>query len=297
MDFVALDVETANPDLSSICQIGLVAYKGGQLHKSWQTLVNPEDYFDVVNVGIHGIDEQMVKEAPTFRDVFDTLAAHLAGEIVVSHTGSDRVSTSKAAEKYGVAEIRCTWLDTAKVVRRAWPEFARRGYGLANVAQRLGIDFRQHDAQEDARAAGEILVRAIAHTGRSVQDWLERAVKPIDPSRTSKSTSRTSKSIRIAREPNLDGPLYGEVLVFTGALPMPRREAADFAALAGCEVVPSVKKTTTLLVVGDQDLKKLAGHDKSSKHRKAEELIAKGQQIRILRESDFRCLVELDKLS
>ena len=47
------------------------------------------------------------------------------------------------------------------------------------------------------------------------------------------------------------------------------------------------------MVVGDQDIRVLAGHDKSSKHRKAEELIAKGQKIRILKESDFTELVKL----
>jgi hypothetical protein len=45
------------------------------------------------------------------------------------------------------------------------------------------------------------------------------------------------------------------------------------------------------LVVGDQVINQLAGHEKSSKHRKAEELIAKGQPIRILGESDFRELL------
>jgi DNA polymerase III subunit epsilon len=48
-----------------------------------------------------------------------------------------------------------------------------------------------------------------------------------------------------------------------------------------------------MLVVGDQDIAKLAGHEKSSKHRKAEELIAKGTPIRILKESDFKELVRL----
>jgi DNA polymerase-3 subunit epsilon len=46
-------------------------------------------------------------------------------------------------------------------------------------------------------------------------------------------------------------------------------------------------------VVGDQDVTRLAGHSKSSKHRKAEELIAKGVPIRILRESDFEELGRL----
>jgi DNA polymerase III subunit epsilon len=71
---------------------------------------------------------------------------------------------------------------------------------------------------------------------------------------------------------------------------MPRREAADLAATAGCEVAASVTKTTTLLIVGDQDIRKLAGHEKSSKYRKAERLIEKGQSIRILRETDFRSM-------
>lgn len=74
---------------------------------------------------------------------------------------------------------------------------------------------------------------------------------------------------------------------------MPRREAADLAAAAGCEVADSVSKSTTLLIVGDQDVRRTAGFDKSSKHRKAEALIEKGQLIRILRESDFQTLLSL----
>jgi DNA polymerase-3 subunit epsilon len=56
-------------------------------------------------------------------------------------------------------------------------------------------------------------------------------------------------------------------------------------------VAPGVTKHTTLLVVGDQDARKLRGHPKSGKHRRAEELIAAGQRIRILLESDFHRLV------
>jgi DNA polymerase-3 subunit epsilon len=44
-------------------------------------------------------------------------------------------------------------------------------------------------------------------------------------------------------------------------------------------------------VVGDQDIRRLAGHEKSSKHRKAEELIRQGQRIRIVGESDFKSIV------
>lgn len=280
MDFVAIDVETANPDLASICQIGIVAFENGSVKEGWQSLVNPEDYFDGMNICIHGIDEDSVKGAPTFPQIFDVVKTRLGGLVVASHTLFDRVAVARVVEKYGLEQVTCPWLDTAMVVRRTWPEFSQRGYGLENIATHLGIKFAHHNAQEDARAAGEILARAIKETGLSVNEWLDRVKRPINPS-------------HIAMEGNPDGPLHGEVVVFTGALSIRRSEAAQLAATAGCEVDPSVTKVTTLLVVGDQDIRRLAGHEKSSKHRKAEELISKGRTIRILIESDFKRLVGL----
>jgi len=92
----------------------------------------------------------------------------------------------------------------------------------------------------------------------------------------------------IVRDGNVEGPFFGEVAVFTGALSMPRKVAADMAATVGCEVDAGVTKATTLLIVGDQDVARLAeGQTRSSKQLKAEKLIAKGQPIRILRETDF----------
>lgn len=80
--------------------------------------------------------------------------------------------------------------------------------------------------------------------------------------------------------------------MFTGALEIPRREAANLAASIGCSVAANVTKKTSLLVIGDQDVWKLAGKVKSSKHLKAEQLISKGQKIRIIKENDFRELVK-----
>lgn len=127
------------------------------------------------------------------------------------------------------------------------------------------------------------MLAAMRETGLSVSDWLVRVGQPITP--------RSYSSEPTVRSGNPEGDLFGEVLVFTGALQIPRRDAADLAASIGCDVADGVNKKTTLLVVGDQDVKRLAGHDKSSKHRKAEGLISAGQQIRILRETDFLELV------
>jgi len=81
------------------------------------------------------------------------------------------------------------------------------------------------------------------------------------------------------------------VVVFTGYLEMPRKDAANLAATIGFEVAAGVTRKTTVLIVGNQDYSKLAGEDKSNKHRKAEQLILKGQKIRIITESDFVELV------
>ncbi|MFH2101900.1 MAG: BRCT domain-containing protein [Chloroflexota bacterium] len=193
--------------------------------------------------------------------------------------------TGRHAPEYA-KPIECIWLDTARVSRRAWTQFAYQGYGLASIAGELGIKFRHHDALEDARAAGEILVRAVRDTGINVQDWLARVNQPIFG----------ANGYKITRDGAPDGPLAGEVVIFTGALSIPRREAADMAASIGCDVGENVTQNTTLLVVGDQDIRKLAGHEKSSKHRKAEELIERGQQIRILGERNFLKIIEDNKI-
>lgn len=283
MNFVVIDVETANPDFSSICQVGLAEFRDGKLHEVWESLVNPDDYFDEMNVAVHGIEEHMVRQAPKWLTVHEQLGPRLKDKIVASHTAFDRAALIRACAKNGAQPHQSRWLDTARVVRRAWPEFAQRGYGLANVTKHFGIEFQHHDAKEDARAAGEILLRAVVATGLSVEQWLERTAQPIYPQDLT-SITRAAKA---------DGPLFGEKLVFTGALSLPRREAADAAASAGCEVEAGVTKHTSILVVGDQDIYRLLGHEKSSKHRKAEELMKKGQQIRIIVESDFQRLLGL----
>ncbi len=283
MDFLAIDVETANPALSSICQVGIASFRGGRLYGSWDSLVNPEDYFHPINVSIHGINESDVQSAPTWNEVYPTICTALQDNIVVSHTAFDRASILHACERNGLPCCEFRWLDSAKVVRRAWPIFSKKGYGLANVAAHFSIQYTAHNALEDARCAGEILIRAMAETDLNIDQWLERVKHPIDP----------LAGAAITRAGNADGPLHGEVLVFTGSLSMPRREAADAASAAGCEVDANVTERTTILVVGDQDVLRLAGHPKSSKHRKAEDLIARSQKIRIIGESDFQRVVRL----
>ena len=53
--------------------------------------------------------------------------------------------------------------------------YRRRGWSLAAIAGNLGITFQHHDAVEDARASGEIVLRAFQHTGLDIDGWMGRS--------------------------------------------------------------------------------------------------------------------------
>lgn len=286
MQFISIDVETANADLASICSIGMVHFRDGQIIRDFSTLINPQDHFDAVNIGIHGIKPEDVRSAPTMKEFYPQLSLALSSLIVVHHTHFDRAAFHKVSTKFRFPDLTCKWLDSSSIARRAWPDCARRGYGLADLAKRLNIVFRHHDAMEDARAAGEVVVRAIAATGIDLDQWLGIVGQP------AMIGARQQHEPRAARAGNPDGPLAGEVIAFTGKLSIERDRAARLAAMAGCQVTDNVSKKTSILVVGDQDIRVLNGHDKSSKQRRAEKLISEGAQVRIIGESDFQLLLK-----
>ena len=100
MSFVAVDVETANADFSSICQIGIAVYSNYELSEEWKTYIDPEDYFSPINIAIHGIDEEIVKNAPKLDEVHGKLMYYFSESIVVCHTHFDRVAIEQAFNKY-----------------------------------------------------------------------------------------------------------------------------------------------------------------------------------------------------
>ena len=173
LTFKALDVETANADPSSICQIGIVSIRCGVIEGSVSMLVNPEMPFNCFNVRLHGISERTVGNSETLPHIHRRLRCLLGGMVVVSHTSFDRVAIDSAIKRYGLVPIQVTWLDSAMIARRAWPRrYGRRGWSLARIAGDLGISFSHHDAVEDARAAGEIVLNACRKTGWDIDGWL-----------------------------------------------------------------------------------------------------------------------------
>ena len=160
LTFNAIDVETANASPSSICQIGIVRFCDGLIKEQVSLLVNPETHFNDFNVRLHGIDQDTVKDSEDLPRLEAKLRRLLEGRVLVSHTGFDRMALDGAMQRYGLEPVRAAWLDSALIARRAWPHRYRRRWNLSLIAGELDIAFRHHDAAEDARAAGEIVLRA-----------------------------------------------------------------------------------------------------------------------------------------
>lgn len=283
--YIVVDIETANANLSSICQIGIVVFQNGNIIEEWETFINPNTYFDDLNVQLHGIDEQKVKNAPTIQQILPTLQHYFSQGIVCSYGAFDK----SALQKY-ITNLS-TWIDITLVVRRTWEEVAYKGYGLSNMARLLKIELRQHhNALDDARTAGLILVKALEKVNfddTALDKLLTKSLKRLGFSLPDDILNSKQK---LAGNP--EGEFFGEVVVFTGILSIPRTTAMTIASEKGFDVGNSITKKTTYLVKGVQDLTLTKGKEQSSKELKALELIQKGQNIVFLSEEDFFKLIQ-----
>ena len=158
--FMALDVETANNDRGSICQIGVACVRPDNSIETWVTYVDPQTSRWMFT-NIHGITNMTVSGAPTFEQVLPVLEGTLGGIPVFQHSGFDRSAIRAACAAAGLPEPGWEWRDSVTVARRAWPELkVDGGHGLASLKNHLGLSFDHHDAGEDARAAAEVVLHA-----------------------------------------------------------------------------------------------------------------------------------------
>lgn len=284
--FVAVDFETANSHPGSICAVGVVGVRDAKVTDRWSTLVNPEDEFNEINVGIHGITPDQVARAPTFEVVHGALLEWLDGGIMVAHGAFDRAALNSAIAVYSMAAIEVDFVNSQTVVRRTWPNWSRKGYGLAAMSEALGIPLNHHDPLSDAEAAAEIMISAWKESDfrfdERIQGW------------STGELGRGSPTDNCTGEGNPDGIFAGEVVVFTGAAGPSRKELSEAANELGMTIKASVTKDTTMLVSGEVTSPLVKG-GRSSKQKKAEQLIAQGHDIHIMGPDEFLKMIEFDR--
>lgn len=166
MNFVALDFETANHSWSSICSVGLAVVKGGNIVERVSWLVRPPDlYFHPVFTGIHGIGPEDVQDKPDFNKLWSSvLKDYLMEKTVIAHNAGFDINVLRhTMSKYLIPYPGLSYQCSVVIARKTWPCLG--SYKLKSLAKLFGIDFRHHDASEDAFACAKIVLEAGAAVG------------------------------------------------------------------------------------------------------------------------------------
>ncbi len=171
MQFVAIDFETASHRADSACQLAVVVVDNGQIIKQNDWLIKPPRmYFAPRNVEIHGIRPEHVLDQPTLQELWPQILAYLDGQVILAHNA--RFDISVLVSTLATFDIACPNLEfscTRSIARRAWPN--QPSYGLKPLGTWLGIDFKHHDALEDAKCCTQIALSAASVCG--AQDMVD----------------------------------------------------------------------------------------------------------------------------
>ncbi|WP_111557792.1 exonuclease domain-containing protein [Paracoccus sediminilitoris] len=276
--FVAIDVETANGNRHSICQVGMAMVANDGRVDTHGFFVDPDEPFHSFNSQLHGIDAGTVRGSPRFAGALAPLRSFLERHALIQHSNFDKMAFDAACARGNLAPLTSAWSDSVRIARKAWPELrGQGGHGLGNLKKVLNLNFRHHDAVEDAWAAAQVVLLAEERTGQGFAELGATAA------------TRARFPAKIGLPGNEQGPFFGQSVCFTGRLGLDRMQAACLAAQAGFEVRTGVTKALTLLVVGDQD----ADAAITTKQRRAQDLIAKGADMRILTETEFGNLLTI----
>ncbi|GAB3546027.1 hypothetical protein GCM10027404_05600 [Arthrobacter tumbae] len=319
IEFTAIDFETANGFRGSPCAVGLTKVRNGRIIEEAQWLMRPpagHDHFDSRNVAIHGITADMVAHQPTFGELFPEIGAFIGDDILVAHNASFDLGVIRSALE--VSSLAGPAYDYACTVLLSRRSYFLVSYSLPYVAEAAGVPLvNHHDAVEDARACAGIMVdiarRAEAATIEELVSGHRLKLSRLEAYEP--GISELSKATRTALErgpaagwagwpdeglnpdpnPAADPthPLYGQTVVFTGDLGIPRPQAKQRAAVLGAQPASAVTRKTTVLVVGSGFVAAdLRSGRVTGKARRVMELHGRGQNIEVLSEAEFLQMTE-----
>lgn len=322
LEFTAIDFETANGFRGSPCSVGLSKVRDGRIVEEAFWLMRPpagHDHFDPRNVQIHGVTPEQVAMQPRFGELFAEIGGFIGGDVLVAHNAAFDMGVIRSALE--VSELPGPAFDYACTVMLSRRHYSLPSYSLPFVAEAAGVPLlNHHDATEDARACAGIMIDIVGRNAAGSVAEVFAGLKLQMPKFGAYLPGRDelSKSTRTARErlaagasgradggsrqgwpeegpnpepnPAADSnhPLYGQTIVFTGNLHLPRCAAKEKSAQLGAQPASAVTRKTTVLVVGDGFVAAdLRGGRLTSKARRVLELHQRGQSIEVLSEGEF----------
>lgn len=322
--FVAIDIETANSNRQSVCEVGLARFENGELVASWSSIVRPasSNSLDPVNFSVHGISQKEINEARELNEVWPEIVTFLDSAVLVAHNATQDLNklfaslVSSDSNPVSSSKLDANFVCTLTVARNSPIEF--EDYRLETICRHFDIAHLNpmrggaaaHSAAQDAIAAGKILVEMVLESGakgvKHLLDGLNLRYGVIETglvtrgctskfgsSRWANATpnSEEFEQIRLELESNnmvwVGHPLEGKSICLT--LSLKRLSEAEFViacAMAGVRFKTSVSSKLDILVEGTDTTGKYE-KGTTSKSVKARTLNKAGQNIRVVDEEEF----------
>ena len=192
--YCVLDLETTgfSATTEKITEVGIMKYKNGKVIDEFSTFVNPEKHIPQRVTEVTKITDDMVKDAPTIKEVFPKILEFIEGSVIVAHNAGFDVGFLKQNAKRLGYEFDYTYIDTLSLAKDLFPEFKK--YKLGKIAENLGIKVEvAHRALDDVDTTVKVF--------RIMLDMLKkRGAKKVDEidnvSRTEEAKKEEYKKLR-----------------------------------------------------------------------------------------------------
>lgn len=162
-DFAAIDFETANEQRSSVCSIGVVIVRGGEIVDRFYSLIHPEpEYYQWFCQQVHGLCPEDTEEAPVFPYVWEKVASKIDGLPLVAHNSPfDENCLKEVFRVYQMDYPGYRFFDTLDASRRVYG-CRLPNHQLQTVAAACGYDLlHHHHALADAEACAYIAMKIL----------------------------------------------------------------------------------------------------------------------------------------
>jgi len=162
--WVALDFETATRERNSACAIGLAFGRKTEIIGKASALIKPPgNRFEEFHTSLHGIDASKVKREKTFPELWPELFPAFSEVVVLAHNAAFDISVLRhSLDAHGITYPCIQYYCTVDFSRKIWPTL--RNHKLNTVAEHLGIDFKHHDAEEDASVCARVVIECMKIT-------------------------------------------------------------------------------------------------------------------------------------
>ena len=162
-DFAAIDFETANECRSSVCSVGVVVVRGGEIVDSFYSLIHPEpEYYQWFCQQVHGLGSEDTEDAPVFPKVWAKIEPLIEGLPLVAHNSPfDEGCLKEVFKVYQMDYPDYVFYDTLTTARQYY-HGALPNHQLQTVAAACGYDLtRHHHALADAEACAAIAMKLL----------------------------------------------------------------------------------------------------------------------------------------